>query len=122
MPFRKTFNKSESAAVLALAELYKQGLIEDDVFEFRVIECGPVTTQTKGDIAWFSRRITFKLASGVGIITVSVKTQPGPIGKRQPSEVSFWDAEIADVYWRGVGHEYRRTRYPDHIYWSQGSY
>jgi hypothetical protein len=127
MPFKKTFNRSERAALRALGEIQKQGLELTgwDPFDFQVMladTVAAVASDSVGDKNKLSRVITFRY--GDFSIDVTVTTGIGQeYSDEHPSETIFWEPVRAHRVERGsIVKEYVRRKYPDHAYWSRGKH
>ncbi len=115
-PFRKTFNRSERTALLALAELFKQHLLEDSIFDFRAVSAMPVSLSVEDDVTWLQREIIL-YPQGIEIV-VTVRTESGQgYSEENPSESIFWTATRAVIKSGGFVREFQRRRYPEHAWW-----
>lgn len=122
MAFKKTFNRSERAALLALGELFKQGLVGQEVFDFQTVGATIVTVQKEAGVNWLTRSIIFTKEHLATSVTVRTPEGQGYSEKHQ-NEGIFWDAVDVGILERGdVIKIFNKTRYPDHTYWSRGAW
>lgn len=122
MPYNKTFNRSERAALLALGELYKQNLVGPEVFDFQAMSASYLMTTEENNTSWSTRTVYFRkehLAIAVALRTLKPK---GPSEETREEGV-IWEATNAGIIERGdVVKTFTRTKHPDHVHWARANW
>ena len=98
---RKTFSRSEQAAILGLAELYKAGFVST-MMDFEIMLVGDVEKLHAGDNRWLNRVITFSRRDGNPIsgdcVSVTVRTLSGSeYPPKEKVELQVWEPWSASM-------------------------
>jgi hypothetical protein len=113
MAFRKTFNRSERAALLAIGELFKEGLVDSDVFDFQTM----TVRDEKTSESFFVRMIVFKRDLAETCVTVATPSRD--TCARRADEIVHWEPQSATYLKGGFEKTFARRKYPDHVFWSR---
>lgn len=110
MAFKKTFNRSERAALLALGELFKQGIVDEDVFDFQTMTCGRVVVCRFGVPSddWLTREVVFRKNDLTTLVLVGTRTGQG-YSEEHPNETISWEPKQALLAKLGGMQEFVRT-------------